>query len=603
MNQEPQIPVQNSRDPEISFPYGRELFIILSLALATALLYSHTLDCPIMFDDWRHIEANPQIRMTTLDLESLRKAAFDSPLRTRPVANVSLALNYYFHQYELPGYHLVNIVIHVVTGIMLYLLIRTTLTLPSQRRQFGPSVWLPFAAVLIWIVHPLHIQSVTYIIQRMNSLAAMFFIAAMLFYVKARLAHSVWWKCILFGSSVCAGVLAFGSKENAATLPFFILLYEWFFLQDLNFAWLRKRLLPIIVALAVMVLVAFLYLGAQPIAAIKSSYGIRDFTMHERVLTEFRVVVFYISLLLFPHPGRLNLDHDFELSTSLVTPLTTNLSIAVLTGLFLSAVFLAKKQRLVSFCILWFLGNLVIESSVFGIEIIFEHRTYLPSMMAVLGVVVIAGPQLKKTWLQAVITVMVVLLFSVWTYQRNMVWQDEVTLRRDSVAKSPDKPRAHAILANALERRELYDEAAQYYEKALSLKPGNADQIHYNLGNVRMKQKNMDGATSHFRTAINLQPTVNVYRLNLAYVLTLQGKFAAAEVELKELLRIHPDDARGHNNYGIVLLSQGKTDQAIYHFIEAIRLRPNYRQARINLDLAVQRKQQGTPVRKSLPQP
>ncbi len=113
MKKQPDIPCRSSRNPEISFPCLRELFIILSLALATAILYSNTLDSPIMFDDWRHIEANPQIRMTSLSWASLKKAAFDSPIHTRPVANVSLALNYYFHEYALPGYHLVNILIHI----------------------------------------------------------------------------------------------------------------------------------------------------------------------------------------------------------------------------------------------------------------------------------------------------------------------------------------------------------------------------------------------------------------------------------------------------------------------------------------------------------
>ncbi len=465
--------------------------------------------------------------------------------------------------------------------------------------QFGTSVWLPYVAALIWIVHPLHIQSVTYIIQRMNSLAAMFYILALLLYVKARLAAHRGWKFFLFGSAFGAAVLALGSKENAATLPFFILLYEWFFLQNLDGAWLRKRLLPIAGVGLVLVFVAVLYLGAHPVDAITASYGIRDFTMYERVLTEFRVVLFYVGLLFLPYPGRLNLDHDFMLSTSLVTPLTTSLSIAVLASLFLSAVMLARKQRLVSFCILWFLGNLVIESSVYGIEIIFEHRTYLPSMMAVLGIVVIGSRWLRKTWLQVAVAGTVILLFSVWTYQRNMVWQDEVTLRRDSVAKSPNKPRAHAILANALERNREFAEAAIYYNKALGLNPGNADQIHYNLGNVLLQQKKLDEAVSQFAAAVNLNPNINVYRLNLAYVLAMQGNQTEAEAQLQELLQRHPGDARGHNNYGILLMSQGRIDLAIYHFKEALRQKPKYRQARLNLNAALQQKQQPPPVRKS----
>ena len=407
------------------------------------------------------------------------------------------------------------------------------------------------------------------------------------------------WKFFLFGSAVGAGILALGSKEVTATLPFFVLLYEWFFLQDLDGTWLKKRLLPIAGVGLVLVLVAILYLGAHPIDAIKASYGIRDFTMYERVLTEFRVVLFYISLLFFPYPGRLNLDHDFTVSSSFVSPPTTIVTIVILISLFVLAVLLSRKQRLLSFCILWFLGNLVIESSVIGLEIIFEHRTYLPSMMAVLGSVVISSRWLRKTWLQAAVAGTVITLFAVWTYQRNMVWQDEVTLRRDSAAKSPNKPRAHAILANALERNNEFAEAVIYYNKALGLNPGNGDQIHYNLGNVLLQQEKLDEAVGQFATAVNLNPNINVYRLNLAYALAMQGKQAEAEAQLQELLRRHPGDARGHNNYGILLMSQGRLEQAIYHFSEALRQRPNYRQARFNLDAALRQKQQAPPVRKS----
>jgi Tfp pilus assembly protein PilF len=555
-----------------------------------------------MFDDWRHIEANPHIRITSLDWQSLKKAAFDSPLRTRPVANASLALNYYFHQYALPGYHLVNLVIHVLAGIILYFLFKTTLALPNQRQQFGVSAWLPFGAALIWVAHPLHIQSVTYIIQRMNSMGAMFYILALLLYVKARLAVNHGWKFFLFSSTVGAAILALGTKENTATLPLFILLYEWFFLQDLDGTWLRKRVLPIAGVGLILALVATLYLGVHPINAIKASYGIRDFTMYQRVLTEFRVVVFYISLLFWPYPGRLNLDHDFILSTSLSTPLTTSLSIATLATLFLAAVMLARKQRLVSFSILWFLGNLVIESSVYGIEIVFEHRTYLPSMMVALCVVTLTSRLLDKAWLQVAVGVMVVVVFSVWTYQRNMVWLDEVLLRRDSVAKSPNKPRAHAILANALERNKEFHEAAVYYKKALRLNPGNADQVHYNLGNVMLQLNKLDDAVHQFRAAVNLNPDINLYRLNLAYALAKQGSQSEAEEQLQELLRLHPDDARGHNNYGILLLNQGRLDLAIYHFREAIRIKTNYRQARFNLETALRQKQRAAPVRRELPQ-
>lgn len=235
-----------------------------------------------------------------------------------------------------------------------------------------------------------------------------------------------------------------------------------------------------------------------------------------------------------------------------------------------------------------------IESSVIGVEIIFEHRTYLPSMLAVLAIVILCDRVLTNRWLQVFVVILVVSLFATWTYQRNQVWQDEITLRRDAVAKSPAKPRALAILANALERQHVYDEAAYYYNETLSLNPKNADEIHFNLGNVLVAQRKFDEAVLHFREAVLLSPNRAVMRLNLSYALALQGREKEAVQELQELLRQHPEEARAHNNLGSLLMNQGKFKEAALHYSEALKLQPNYKQARKNLEIALKRLQKET---------
>jgi tetratricopeptide (TPR) repeat protein len=266
----------------------------------------------------------------------------------------------------------------------------------------------------------------------------------------------------------------------------------------------------------------------------------------------------------------------------------------MLLGLFGLAIMLSKRERIIAFSIFWFLGNLVIESSVIGLEIIFEHRTYLPSMLAVLALVMICNRLLTKRWLQVLGAILVFSLFSTWTYQRNLVWQDEVTLRRDAAAKSPNKPRASAILANALERNLEYDEAVYYYNETLSLRPRNADEIHYNLGNVLVAQGKYVEAVQHFRKAVSLSPERAVMRLNLAYALTLQGRENEAYLVLQELLRRHPEEAQAHNNFGALLMKQGKSKEAAVHFSEALKLKPNYERARINLEVALRSLQKET---------
>ncbi|MCP4693868.1 MAG: hypothetical protein GY859_37885, partial [Desulfobacterales bacterium] len=199
-----------------------------------------------------------------------------------------------------------------------------------------------FFTALIWLVHPIQTQSVSYIVQRMNSMAAMFYLLSILLYAKGRTAQTrggaapgrgVMHPGVFFAGAFCAWMLAMGSKEIAASLPFVVLLYEWFFFQDLDPRRLKRGLPLLVGALALLLFALVMYMGAHPFEKIASGYALREFTLDQRVLTEFRVVIFYISLLIFPHPSRLNLDHDFPLSYSLFDPASTALAIGAVLGL------------------------------------------------------------------------------------------------------------------------------------------------------------------------------------------------------------------------------------------------------------------------------
>jgi len=526
--------------------------VFLLFFSAVFLIYSSNLNGPFTFDDSR-IQNNPQIHLTDLTFENLIRAGFESSPKTRPVAHISFALNYYFHGFNTRGYHLVNITIHVLTAILLYLFIRTTLNLPLLQSKHGKYALLPFAAALIWAVHPLQTQSVTYIIQRMNSMATMFYILSLYLYIKGRLAEKTGPKWVLFFSAFLSGLLALGSKETAATLPFFIFLYEWYFLQNLDFNWIRKQIFPALILLLCIALLMFIYLGENPIGSIMGSYGAREFTLVQRILTEFRVVFFYITLLLFPHPGRLNLDHDFALSTGMATPVTTAASALFLLILLVISICSAKKHRLVSFCILWFLGNLVIESSVIGLEIIFEHRNYLPSMMAILLLLVLIFPILKHSSLKVVFVCIVVLLFSYWTFERNKVWSEKITLWGDCAAKSPGKARPHNNLGVALKKQGQVHKAIEHFKQTIDIDP-QFTEAYNNLGNSYMKIARSEEAIEQYKMALS----------------------------------ITPNDPRIHMNIGHALVKRWQLEEALVHYGEALRLKPGYDEALLNL-LSTQR--------------
>jgi Flp pilus assembly protein TadD len=417
-------------------------------------------------------------------------------------------------------------------------------------------------------------------------MSAMFYVLSLLLYAKARLAEKKWRKRVLFAGCILAGIFSFGSKEIAATLPFFIFLYEWYFHRDLSRRRLRRHILPITAVLLLFTVVALIYLGVHPLEKILNDYNGRNFTLAQRVLTEFRVVVFYISQLVFPHPSRLNLDHDFMLSRSLTDPFTTLLSIGVIVGLVGLTVYLAKRERLLSFCILWFLGNLVIESSVIGLEIIFEHRTYLPSMLVILMAVMLVFRYAKPNWLGISGLCVVVMVFSFWTYQRNSVWGDDVELWLDSAKKSPDKARPHYNLGVALASRGRFEEAIGHFSEALRIKPDYAV-AHNNLGNVLASQGKIGEAVVHYSHALRIDPDHAKAHNNLGLALASQGKPEEAMGHFSEALRITPDDAEAHNVLGNALTRQGKIEEAMGHYFEALRIKPDYAGAHNNLGNAL----------------
>jgi hypothetical protein len=355
--------------------------IAIGLVIGVAFVaYSNTFYVPFQFDDRPNIIQNPniQIKVFTWDrLEQLVKNTYKETIRV--FSYFTLALNYYFGEFNVFGYHLVNFIIHVASGIFLYWFLILTFNLPFLKEKYGSiSYKVALFTSLIFISHPIQTQSVTYIVQRMASMAGMFYLLSLVLYVKGRLTTGRP-RILYFGGMVLSYLLGVFSKENVAILPLFVALYEFYFFQNFDLSPKGKKILYCLVA-ALLILGAFGFaiLGRRYINVIIEGYQYRTFTMSERVLTQFRIVLYYVTLLIYPHPSRLNLDYDFPISKTILDPPTTLISILICVGLIGYSMWTAKKRPMISFCILWYFGNLVIESSIFPLEMVFEHRLYLP---------------------------------------------------------------------------------------------------------------------------------------------------------------------------------------------------------------------------------
>jgi protein O-mannosyl-transferase len=571
-------PVTNS-SPRLNH---KAYFLLTGMAVAVLIfvLYSQILRSPFLFDDLPNIKENPYIRITSLSPQALINSGFKSFSSARPVSNISFALNYFFNGYNTPGYHIVNIIIHLLTGLFLFFLLKDTLHI-TKTKSLSTLVsdndnvsLLAFATVLVWLVHPLQTQSVTYIVQRMNSMAAMFYVLSMLCYVRGRLAKVKTYRWILLGSCIISGVLAVGSKEIAATLPFLIIVYEWYFLSNLNMTWLRKNLLNISVGIFISLVLIFLFLGMNPINKIMNGYIITKFTLPQRVLTEFRIMIMYLGLILFPYPGKLNLDYDFPLSYSLINPPTTLLSLFIILGLFVFSIYIAKRDRIVSFTILWFFGNLAIESTVIPLELVYEHRTYLPSMFVILLAVILLNTYLKPRWARIILLCSVIGIFSVWTYQRNHVWENDYTLWQDCVNKSPNKARTHSNFAMTLIFKGKLDEAIVHFSKAVELSP-DVPIVHINLGHAYMQKGIIDEAIVQFKEAIKANPFFAESYQNLAQAMEKSGKPEEALKYYTEALKMEPTNVEVLNNISKTLTSQGRYDEAMKYLFSSLNYSPD----------------------------
>jgi len=552
------------------------LVMVLLLLAAGALAYGNSLRVPFQFDDLPNITLNPDNHMVKMDGESLRRAV-KGPNHRRPLAYLSFALNYYLGRNDPLGYHLVNLLVHLANGLLVFLLGLGILEAMggeggSQKAEAGEGPrWTAFGAALLFLVHPVQTQAVTYIVQRMTSLSALFMLIATLAWISARRSPRN------RGGWIAGGLLAWAAacftKENAFILPLVLLGMDALLYDDIaRFARERRpRFLLVLLALGALLAGAGLYLEPE----FEAVYRTRPFSPAERLLTQPRVIFHYLSLLAWPLPGRFHLDYDFPVSTGLLSPPTTLPAILGIFGLIGAGWMLRRRAPLFSLAVLWFFGNITVESSIVPLEMVFEHRIYVPSV----GVFLLLSAALWKAFgKRRPIAFLLLLALSgtlliLATRARNEVWSDPARLFGESAAHSPGKARAHLNVGWSHYYAGRMDEAEKAFRKVLELEPGNAAALN-NLGNVARSRGRLDEAVRWYREAVRQNPGLVDPRLSLAAIEIGRGRMKAALKELEAILRIDPRNAKAHSNLGTVYGMLGDKAEARRHYDLAVRYDP-----------------------------
>jgi len=543
------MPVHISNKNSLKWNVITIVFILAS----TFLAYSNTFNSSWHLDDLMNITENRNIRIDSFsssELDLLLRKSFNA---RRFIANLSFAVNYYFHKYDVFGYHLVNIIIHILTAITVYFFTLLTLSRTFLKDSYGKHAYLiASCTAIIFAAHPVQTQSVTYIVQRMASMAALFYLLSMVFYIKGRLSAGTR-RILFFTLSIITAFLAFGTKENTVVLPYMIFLYELFFFNRVRFTEMKRPVLFLVPLIAVLLVGVYMLLSPDYLSHLLNKYSIRDFTMAERLLTEPRVVLYYLTLLVFPLPSRLNLDYDYPVSHSLFDPPTTFISIIIIAGLILFSIIRSKKMPLFSFFIIWYFANLAIESSIFPLEIVFEHRVYLPSVgfivLAVVSTIRVfeyikvksAIDDLYLKWTGICLIAIVTALLFAGTYQRNFIWKDEYTLWSDVLKKSPNKARAHFNLGDFYKNSGRYNEAESEWKISLRLEP-KFSFAHSNLANVYFMKNEYEKAEYHYLQAIKLMKDNSEALYNLANLLTQTGRPEEALIYYEKFIKSPSDE-------------------------------------------------------------
>ena len=590
---------------------ARKLWGLALISLFLLVVYGNTFRAGWHLDDFPNIISNSRLHMEALSVDAVKQAFTAQPSDPgntiwRPLPCFSLALNWYWGQDDPFGYHLVNLILHMLTASVLFLSVRLLLQAPAITIDLTSSDrhFIALLAACLWALNPIHTQAVTYVIQRMAVMAALFSILGIYAYLKTRLGSGkMRWTWGI--AAVLFFVCALLSKENAVLFPFSLMLIEViFFLQRMPFDGFKALWTPkngLIAGAVMIVLVAVIVLNTTGNPINFGYYAKRPFTMMERLASQPRILLFYLSLLAYPAPWRFSIEHDINHSLSLITPWTTLPAIVAVLGLITTGILLGRKHPLVSFAILFYFLNHLVESTILPLELVFEHRNYLPSFF--LFVPVAYGINLLVTryrgrhrMLLLLVTVsisMVLFATGLACHDRNKAWQSDYSLWYDAFRKAPNRARALMGLGVAIGWGEQavpnrYDIAMQLFKRGLTLpnaRNNEKAQLYGNIGLIHATKGELPRAVGAYHQALDISPVERKIRFDLVQALIAQGSWHDADAQLDILLadEIAPPSELGYK--GLVKLWLDDPQAALDIFQKV--LHAGYRDAFIYQNIAV----------------
>ena len=579
-------------------PGGRHTLLVATLLLlAGGAAYYNSLKVPFLFDDEPAILRNATIRHLWPLSDVLSPPLSGAGVAGRPIANLSLAINYAWSGWEVRGYHLGNLAIHLLAGLTLWGVLRRTLRLAGKGES---AEWLAGGTALWWLVHPLQTESVVCIVQRNELLVGLFYLLTLHCFIRsAELTSGRRWQFLAFLACLLGMV----------TAPLLVALYDRTFLAgNWREVWQRRGRFHVALA-ATWGLLAWLMLHNQQRAGtVGFALGV---TPASYLLTQAEALTDYLRLAVWPYP--LILDYRIDMVPGLRAVWPQGLLILGLLGL---TGFLLNRRPAAGYLGAWFFVILAPSSSIVPLttQPIAEHRMYLPLAAVLLGGVLALHRALGRR--AALALGLLAVALGVTTAARNRDYRSAIAIWTDTVAKRPENPRAHASLAEAFAQEHRWAEAALEYEHALRLRPDYVDaesdyatvllelgrpgdairhygvairlrpddpDIRYNLGLAHARIGRTAEALEYFRAAVERQPMHAPALKQLGQTLVMTNHAAEAIAPLQRAAKIAPDDAETHQALGDAYLKSGNLPAAADEYATVAALNPDVAEVRYNL--------------------
>ena len=441
-------------------------YLLAAALVAVFAAYSLGFGGPFLFDDFGALALNPLLQIDGTVFDEWRTAALSSrsgPLR-RPIAMFSFALNSVAAG-EIAPYYIkgVNALLHCLAGVFVYLLAQRLFLRVYPVRGSDSARWLALLAAAIWLLHPLHVSTVLYAVQRMAQLATLFMLVGLWVFVRYRARFAE--RGGTAGEVVAAGLwlalltlFAAYSKENGALLPLLVLVVEVCFFRG---EWAGRPCAPLrfaAVAALGLFFAALLAIMLLPPEFLSERFTRREFTLHERVLTQARLLWHYLAWLALPDISAMGFQHDdIPVSRSFTQPFGTLLAVLAWCAALLGAVLLRQRYPLVLFALLFYLVGHSVESSVWPLEMVYEHRNYAPSIgVCLLFASLLATPFYRSgnaRRMAAPLAGMVLTGLLVLLLIRVDTWSEEVRMAGVNVRNHPESSRSNYFYADALLKR------------------------------------------------------------------------------------------------------------------------------------------------------